>query len=120
MSLTLKIATATTIVLSKARSLFNGIVLQKVGTSFADTTVVTALQNVGKDGTARTRFVIKRPYTVTNNGVSVVRYMHVAIETTCPEDCPLTTAGEATWLAQSLAADAAFNDLVQNRVNSFA
>lgn len=120
MSLTLKIASATTIVLNKARTLFNGIVFQKPGTSFADATTMVATQTTGKTGTAKSRFVVKRPYSNTINGEVINDFMHVAIEVTVPESCPLSTSGEAAWLAQSLAADASFNELVQNRSNTFA
>lgn len=120
MSLVLKIATATNVTLLKARSLLNGVVMQLVGTSFLDVTSMTATQNVGKTGTAKSRFVIKRPYTVAVNGENVTDAMHISIEVSVPETCPLTTSGEATWLAQSLAASTEFNALVQNRTNSFS
>lgn len=120
MSLTLKVATATTIALSKARALANGVVMQLVGASFLDVTTMTATQNVGQTGTAKSRFTVKRPYTTTVNGVNVSDNMHIVIEVTVPETCPLTTSGEATWLAQSLAASTEFNALVQSRSNTFA
>lgn len=115
MSLTLKIATATTIVLSKARQLTNGLVFQKVGTGFNDITTCTMIQNVSKSNTAKTRYVIKRPYTTTINGEPVSDAVHVTIEVTCPESCPTATAAEVTWLAQSAAADPSFNDLIVSR-----
>lgn len=120
MSLTLKIASATTLVLTKARSLVNGSVFQKVGTSFTDLTTVTATQNVGKSGTAKTRLVIKRPFSTVINGVTVSDFCYYSIEASIPAICPLANANEGPWLLQSLAADAAFTDLVVNRVNSFA
>lgn len=118
MSLTLKIATATTIVLSKAKSLMNGLIFQKVGTSFSDVTQVTMTQNIGNTGTAKSRFVIKLPYTAVVNGVNVSDFAYLTVEATVPQSCPLATAGQLTWLGQSLCADTSFNDLVANRVFS--
>lgn len=120
MSLTLKIATATTIVLTKARSLMNGTVMQKVGTSFTDVTSVTATQNVGKTGTAKTRVVIRRPFSTVIDGVTVTDYCYYELSSTVPAICPLANAAEGPWLMQSMAADPAFADLVVNRVNSLA
>lgn len=120
MSLTLKIATATTIVMSKARSLVNGLVYQKVGTSFVDLTQCTITQNTNKQGVAKSRFVIKRPFTYVKGADTLIGYNYLSVETTVDPNSPLTAAGELTWLGQSMCADAGFNDLVQNRSNSFS
>lgn len=120
MSLTLKIASATTVVLSKARSLVNGVVFQKVGTSFVDLTSVTATQNVSKDQKARSRFVIKRPFTYVKGADTMIGYNYLTVETTVDANSPLSAAGELAWLGQSLCADSSFNELVQNRNNTFS
>lgn len=118
MSLTLKIATATTIVLTKAKNLTNGLIFQKVGASFSDVTQVTMTQNIGNSGTAKSRFVVKLPYTAVVKGVTVSDFAFLTVETTVPQDCPLSIAGELAWLGQSLCADTSFNDLVSSRVFS--
>lgn len=120
MSLTLKIATATTIVLSKARSLVNGTVFQKVGTSFIDLTSCTITQNVSRDGKAKSRFVIRRPFTYVKGADTLVGYNYLTVEATVDPNSPLTAASELTWLGQSVCADAGFNELVQNRSNNFS
>lgn len=118
MSITLKTATATTIALTKAKNLTNGLVFQKVGTSFSDVYQLTMTQNIGNTGTAKSKFVIKVPYTAVINGVTVSNFAYLTVETTVPQDCPLSVAGQLTWLAQSTSADASFNDLVSSRVFS--
>lgn len=119
MSLTLKVATATTIALTKARNLVNGLVFQKVGTSFVDLTQATITQNVTKAGQAKSRFVIKRPFNYVKGADTLVGYNYLTVEVTVDPNSPLSAAGELTWLGQSMCADVGFNDLVQNRTNSF-
>lgn len=118
MSITLKIASATTLIVTKAKAIANGLIFQKVGTSFSDLTQYTMTQNVGSSGTAKSRFVVKLPYTTVANGVTINDFCYATIETTVPQSCPIATAGQLTWLVQSAAADSSFNDLVANRVFS--
>lgn len=116
MSLTLKVATATTIVLTKARTLANGVVFQLVGSSFAMTTTYRMTQTVGKTGTAKSRGVISYPYTYLDSaGLSRIDAMYASWETTVPNTAPIAEAQKLPWLLQSSTADQSCTDLVANR-----
>lgn len=116
MSLTLKIATATTIVLTKAKTLANGVLFQLIGTSYLLTTKYRLTQNIGKTGTAKTRVVIELPYSyVDTDGLTKYDSGYFSIEATVPRTMPVSEAGKGAWLVQSAAADASFNDAVANR-----
>lgn len=116
MSLTLKVATATTIVLTKARNLTNGVLFQLVGTSFAMTTTYRMTQAVGKTGTAKTRGVISFPYSyIGSDGLTRIEAAYAEWGTTVPITMPITEAQKLPWLLQSSTADQSCTDLVANR-----
>lgn len=117
MAITLKIAAATSLVLNRARQIVNGWAFQKIGNSFKDATICNATQSVGKTGTAKTRWAIRRPYTYTNAaGVVVSKTMFVNIEVTTDEDCPLTVVDEVPHLVQSVGAEPQFLAHVRDRI----
>ena len=116
MSITLKVATATTIVLTKAKTLVNGILWQLVGPNYMLTTRYRMTQNIGKTGTAKTRCVIELPFSYVDvDGLTKYDKGYFALEATVPQTMPVSEAGKGTWLLQSAAADATFNDAVANR-----
>ena len=116
MSLTLKVATATTIVLTKARVLANGVLFQLVGSSYAMTTTYRMTQNVGKTGTAKSRGVISLPYSyVGTDGLTHIDMAYAEWGTTVPNTMPITEAQKLPWLLQSSAADQSCTDLVASR-----
>lgn len=116
MSLTLKVAAATTIVLTKARQLANGTLFQLVGASYAQTTTYRMTQNVGKTGTAKSRGVITLPYSfVGHDGLTRIEAGYAEWGTTVPSTMPITEAQKLPWLLQSSTADQSCTDLVANR-----
>lgn len=116
MSLTLKVASATTIVLTKAKSLANGVIFQLVGNSYAMTTTYRMTQNIGKTGTAKSRGVIAFPYSYTGtDGLQHIDAGYAEWGTTVPNTMPITEATKLPWLLQSSAADQSCTDLVANR-----
>lgn len=117
MSITLKVASATSLVLSRARQIANGFAFQKLGTSFKDATICNATQSIGKTGTGRTRWAIRRPYTYVNaDGKTVAKMMYVNIEVTVDEDCPFTVVDEVPHLVQSVGAEPQFLAHVRDRI----
>lgn len=118
MSLSLLSASGVSLVLTRAKLLLNGLIFQKVGANFADSYQLTMTQNVGKTNTAKSRFAVKVPYTALVNGVTISDFAYVTVETTVPQDCPLTVASQLSWIVRSLAADTSFEDLVKNRIFS--
>jgi len=120
MSLTLKVATATTVVFTKAKTLANGMLMQLIGASYALTSRMKATQTIGETGTARSRCTITWPYQYTNAaGLAAYDNIYVTVETTVPATAPQTEVAKAPWLAQSLAADQSFTDLVVSRAITF-
>lgn len=116
MSITLKIASATTIVLTKAKTLVNGVLWQLIGSNYMLTTRYRLTQNIGKTGTAKTRCVIELPYSYVDvDGLTKYDKGYFSIEATVPQTMPVTEASKGTWLVQSAAADVSFNDAVANR-----
>lgn len=116
MSITLKVASATTIVLTKAKTLANGILWQLIGANFVLTTRYRMTQNIGKTGTAKTRCVIELPYSYVDvDGLTKYDKGYFVLEATVPQTMPISEAGKGTWLLQSAAADPTFNDAVANR-----
>lgn len=116
MSLTLKVATATTIVLTKARQLANGVLFQLVGASYAQTVTYRMTQNVGKTGTAKSRGVVTFPYSfVGADGLTRIDAGYAEWGTTVPNTMPVTEALKLPWLLQSSAADQSCTDLVAYR-----
>lgn len=115
MSLTLLTATATNLVLSKAQSLANGTIFQKVNTSYLDTYRLTMTQSIGKTNTAKSSVKIKVPYSYVLNGVTYNDFCYAEITTTVPETCPVAVSTQLSWLIRSMAADSSYQDLVVNR-----
>lgn len=109
MSITLKVASATNLVLTKARTLVNGLVFQNLGTTYAGSTKYSMTQNVNGRSVAKTRFNLARPFT---NAAGDVKYNYITIEVQVQPDSPITAAGELPWLAQTMASDASFTDAV--------
>lgn len=119
MSITLKIATATTLVLDRARAITNGFSFQKLGSSFSEATLCNATQSVNKINTARTRWAIRRPYPVTDVNGKVIAYKtaYLNIEATLEADCPFTVADEFPHLLRSVADEPQFLAHIKARVN---
>lgn len=115
MSLALKTASATTLVLTKAQALANGSVFQKVNTSYLDTYRVTMTQTVGKTNTAKSSVKMKIPFSYVLNGVTYNDFAYCEITATVPQSCPVSVSGQIPWLIQSMGADTSYNDLVVNR-----
>lgn len=116
MSLTLKTASAVTIVLTKARTLANGVLFQLVGASYAMTTTYRMTQNVGKTGTAKTRAVVALPFSyLGTDGLTHIDVGYAEWGTTVPSVMPITEAQKLPWLLQSSTADQSCTDLVANR-----
>lgn len=115
MSLTLKIALATNLVLTKAQALANGTIFQKVNTSYLDSYRVTMTQSIGKTNTAKSSVKMKIPFSYVLNGVTYNDFCYAEISATVPETCPVAVSGQIPWLIQSMGADTSYNDLVVNR-----
>lgn len=116
MSLTLKVASATTVVFTKAKSLANGILMQLIGTNYALTSRVKMTQNIGQTGTAKSLVTIAWPYQYTNaNGLAAYDTIYYTISATIPATAPQTEVTKGPWLVQSAAADQSFTDLVVSR-----
>lgn len=118
MSLTLKTASATTVVLTFAQRLVNGSVFQKIGTSFMDVLKLTATQTVNSENTAKTRVVMKVPYSYTLGTTTYNEFVPLSIEVSVRETCPQTVAQQIPWLIQSYAADPSFADLIVSRAHT--
>lgn len=120
MSLTLKVATATTVVFTKAKTLANGMLMQLIGASYALTARLKATQTIGNTGTARSRCTLAWPYQYTNAaGLAAYDNIYITVETTVPATAPQTEVAKAPWLAQSLTADPTFMDLIVNRAITY-
>lgn len=115
MSLTLKIASAATMVFTKAQALANGSIFQKVNTSYLDTYRVTMTQSVGKTNTAKSSVKMKIPFSYVLNGVTYNDFAYCELAATVPQTCPVAISSQIPWLIQSMAADPSYNDLVVNR-----
>lgn len=117
MSITLKTSATLPLVLTKARAIVNGFSFQKLGTSFKDATICNATQNVGKTGTAKTRWSIRRPYTVTDaKGNVIPKVVYINIETTIEEDCPFTVVDEIPFMVSAVGAEPQFLAHIRDRV----
>lgn len=117
MAITLKIAAATSLVLNKARAITQGFSFQKLGSSFKDATICNVTQNTGKTGTAKSRWAIRRPYTVTDaQGRVVAKIAYVNIEVTLDEDCPFTVVEEIPYLVQSVGLEPQFLNHIRDRI----
>lgn len=116
MSITLKVASATTIVLTKAKTLANGILWQLIGSNYMLTTRYRMTQNIGATGTAKTRCVIELPYSYVDvDGLTKYGSGFFTLEATVPKTMPVSEAQKGPWLLQSAAADVTFSDAVASR-----
>lgn len=120
MSITLKIASATTLVFTKARALADGMVMQKIGTSFKDAYNLSARCYRSKGGHTRTKTTVRVPYAVTVDQSTSQGEIFLTIETSAPNDAPLSKIQELSYLAESLAASAEFKALVNEQSVTFA
>lgn len=116
MSITLKIDSATTIVLTKAKNLANGILYHLIGASYALTTRYRMTQNIGQTGTAKTRCVVSLPYSYVDvDGLTKYDTGYFSFETTVPATMPQSEVTKLWWLGQSAVADPTTQDLVISR-----
>lgn len=116
MSITLKTASATTIVLTKAKNLANGILWHLIGASYMLTTRYRMTQNIGQTGTAKTRSVISLPYSYVDvDGLTKYDTGYFTIEATVPASMPQAEVTKLWWLGQSAAADTTMQDLIVSR-----
>lgn len=116
MSITLKTASATTIVLTKAKTLANGILWHLIGASYALTTRYRMTQNIGQTGTAKNRCVVSLPYSYVDvDGLTKYDVGYFTIESTLPATMPQTEVTKLWWLGQSSVADATMQDLMVSR-----
>lgn len=120
MSLTLKTTAALTIVFTKARALVDGMVMQKIGTSFRDTYLLTARSFRSKGGHARTKTTIRVPFSVTVDQTTEVGEIFLTVETSAPQNAPLAKIQELSYLCESLAASAEFKALINEQAVNFA
>lgn len=118
MSLTLKIAANTSLVLEKARAIMNGFSFQKLGSSFAEATLCNVTQSVNKVNTARTRWAIRRPYPVTDVNGKTIGYKtaYLNIEASLESDCPFAVADEFPHLLRSIADEPQFLQHIKARI----
>lgn len=117
MSITLQSASGVNVIYDLVKSSGQSQVFQNIGTSFTDTKLLTQSQNIGKTGTAKSRFVLKIPFTYTVPGSSVVQidYMYLSIEGTVPETAPLAEVDKAVYQLKTLANLAHVSDLIGRR-----
>lgn len=120
MSITLKTAAATTIILTKARALADGMVMQKIGTSFRDAYNLTARSFKSKGGHARTKHTIRVPYSTTIDQATTVGEIFLTVETSIPADAPLTKISELAFLGESLCASAEFKAAVNEQAVTYS
>lgn len=117
MAITLAITATVSLVLTKARAIAQGFSFQKLGTSFRDATICNVTQNTGKTGTAKSRWAIRRPYTVTDAlGRVVPKIAYVNIEVTLDEDCPFGVVEEIPYLVESVGKEPQFLNHIRDRI----
>lgn len=117
MSITLQSASGVNVVFDLVKFSGNSQIFQNVGSSFVDTRILTQSQNIGKSGTAKSRFALKIPYTYTVPGSSVVMtdYIYASVEATVPETAPLTEVDKAVYQLKTLAGLTSTSDLISRR-----
>lgn len=115
MSITLQSATGVDVVFDRAKASGSSQVFQNIGTSFADTKTLTQSQTIGRTGTAKSRFVIKVPFTYTEGAVVKTDYYFLSIEGTIPATAPLTEVDKGVFLMKTLAAHVSTADLIKGR-----
>jgi hypothetical protein len=120
MSISLKIAAATTIVFTKARALADGMVMQKIGSSFRDSYNLTARCFRSKGGHTRSKTTVRVPFSVTVDQSTEVGEIFLTIETSAPSNAPLSKIQELPYLVESLGASAEFQALVNEQSVTFA
>lgn len=115
MSVTLQKAAGVNVVFDLVKSSGDSQVFQNVGSSFTDTRILTASQNVGKTATAKSKVTIRVPYTVTIGAAVVTKYKYYTITGTVPEDAPFAGVDEDVYMLGTLAVHALTKDLVSRR-----
>lgn len=119
MSITLKTASATTLIMTKARALVDGMVMQKIGTSLRDTYQLTARAFRSKGGHSRTKHTVRVPYSTTVDQATVFGEMFITIETSVPADAPLSKVTELPYLVESLAQSAEFKAAINEQAVTY-
>lgn len=120
MSITLKIAAATDLVFTKARALADGMVMQKIQSSFRDSYQLTSRCYRSRGGHTRTKTTVRVPYSVTVDQSTEIGEIFLTIETSAPQNAPLAKIQELSYLAESLGASAEFKALVNEQSITFA
>lgn len=118
MSIVVQSASGVNVTFDRVKFSGSSQVFQSVGTSFLDTKTLTQAQTIGRTGTAKSRFVLKVPYTYTEGTVVKTDYIHLSIEGTVPATAPITEVQRAVYMAKTLAALASTEDLVARRMFS--
>lgn len=116
MSITLQSATGVNVIFDLVKNTGEGQVYQNLGTSFADTKVVSAGLRIGKTKTARARTTLKYTYTyVDQGGITKNGEAYFDVGGTVPETMPLAEVDKAVFMIGTLAAHALFKDLMSRR-----
>lgn len=115
MSITLQSASGVNVVFNLAKQGASNQVFQNIGTSYQDTKLLSASQNIGSTGTAKTRVPLKVPYTYTEGSVSKTDYMYFVIESTVPASAPLAEVDKGLFMLGTLAVHSLVKDLVKER-----
>lgn len=115
MSITLQSASGVNVVFDLVKSNGSSQVFQNIGTSFQDARTLTQSQTIGKTGTAKSRFVLKVPYTYTEGSVVKTDYDYFVLESTVKETSPLVDTDKGVYMMKTLAALASTSDLMARR-----
>lgn len=115
MSITLQSASGVNVVFNLAKQSAQSQVFQNIGTSYLDTKLMSASQNIGSTGTAKTRIPLKVPYTYTEGSVSKTDNMYFVIECTIPATAPLAEVDKGCYMLGTLAVHALVKDLIKDR-----
>nr|UUW21256.1 MAG: hypothetical protein [Sanya fiers-like virus 13]UUW21259.1 MAG: hypothetical protein [Sanya fiers-like virus 13] len=115
MSITLQSASGVNVVFDLVKSSGSSQVFQNIGTSFQDARTLTQSQTIGKTGTAKSRFVLKVPYTYTEGSVVKTDYDYFVLEATVKETSPLVDTDKGVYMLKTLAALTSTSDLMARR-----
>lgn len=115
MSITLQSASGVNVVFTLAKQGASNQVFQNIGTSYQDTKLLSASQNIGSTGTAKSRIPLKVPFTYTEGTVVKTDYMYFSIEGTIPATAPLADVDKALYMLGTLAVHALVKDLMKER-----
>lgn len=115
MSITLQSASGVNVIYDLVKSSGQSQVFQNVGASFLDTRLLTQAQTIGKQGTAKSRLVLRVPFQYTEGVVIKTDFMYLSLEATIPETAALVDAEKAAYLLHTLAALTSTKDLIVRR-----